>query len=126
MIKKAGNVEAKINLQPPFYIKEINSKYPKNHCPSAKKDKKNKYWEICNKVSKNKNKTKFYNSSSANQSQIQTPKKNKYYQGDYLVTGVNTTKIAKKNKNKTKDLSYIKCYTYKQKGHYANKCPKKA
>ncbi len=41
---------------------------------------------------------------------------------------VNVTEIAKNDKNKdnTKDLIYIKCYTCKQKGHYANKCIKKS
>lgn len=36
---------------------------------------------------------------------------------------MNTTKIVKKdkNKNKAKDLSYIKYYTYKQKDYYAKK-----
>ncbi len=32
--------------------------------------------------------------------------------------------MSKKDKDKANDLSYIKCYTYKQKGHYANKYPK--
>ncbi len=32
----------------------------------------------------------------------------------------------KKDKDKAKDLSYIECYTYKQKSHYANKCLKKS
>ena len=40
----------------------------------------------------------------------------------------NTIEVAKKNKdqNKAKDLSFIKCYTCKQKGYYANKYPKKS
>lgn len=38
----------------------------------------------------------------------------------------NTINIVKKDKDKNKkDLSYIKYYTYKQKGYYANKYPKK-
>ncbi len=47
--------------------------------------------------------------------------------GGYPVIGVNATEVAKKDKDKTsKDLSHVKCYTYYQKGHYANKCPKKS
>ncbi len=34
-------------------------------------------------------------------------------------------KVTKKDKDKAKNLSYIKCYTCKQKGHYTNKYPKK-
>lgn len=36
---------------------------------------------------------------------------------------VNTTEVVKKNKNKdkAKNFSHIKCYTYKQKSYYTNK-----
>lgn len=37
------------------------------------------------------------------------------------MTEVNTTKIAKKAKDKAKNLTHIKCYNCKQKNHYANK-----
>ena len=42
-------------------------------------------------------------------------------------TSINTTAIRKeKDKNKDKkNLSNIEYYTYKQKSHYTNKCPKK-
>lgn len=33
--------------------------------------------------------------------------------------------MVKKDKDKDNDLSYIKCYTYKQKGQYINKYPDK-
>ena len=45
--------------------------------------------------------------------------------GDYLAIGVNAIKITKKDKNKNKDLCHVKCYIYKQKGHYVNMYPKK-
>ncbi len=35
---------------------------------------------------------------------------------------VNTIKVVKKNKDKVKNLNYIKCYIYKQKDNYVNKC----
>ena len=38
----------------------------------------------------------------------------------YLTIEVNATKVAKKDKNKAKDLSYVEYYTYKQKDHYVN------
>ncbi len=64
-------------------------------------------------------------STSANQSQTQAPKKDKRgCRGGHLVTRVNVTKIAKKDKT-LKDLSHIKCYTCHQKGHYATKCQDK-
>ncbi len=67
----------------------------------------------------------FHNSSSANQLQIQASKKDKRHWEDHPATGVNATEVAKKDKDKAKDLSHIKYYTCKQKGHYANKCPEK-
>lgn len=79
-------------------------------------------------MDKVKDKAKFHNPSSANsQPQAQTSNKNKHksHRKGLLATGINTIKIAKKDKDKTKDLSYINCYTCKQKGYYANKCPKK-
>ena len=43
-----------------------------------------------------------------------------------LAIRVNATEIIKKDKNKTKDLSYIECYyTWKPKDYHANKCLKK-
>ncbi len=77
MVEKPGDVEAKANLQPPFYIREIDSRYPKSDRPSAKKDKEDTYQEFRNQASKDKDKAKSHNSSLANQRQTQAPKKDK-------------------------------------------------
>ncbi len=70
MVEKEDDVEVKANLQPPFYVREIDSRYPKDHRPLAKKDKEDIYWEPRDEASnKNKDKAKSYNSSSANQPQ---------------------------------------------------------
>ncbi len=66
MIKKAGDIEAKVNLQPSFYVKEIDSKSLKAHRLLAKKNKKDIYRELHNKVSKDKDKAKSQISYSAN------------------------------------------------------------
>ena len=67
VIEKVGDTKAKANLQPPFYIRGIDSWCPKDYCPLVKKDKKDANWEHCNKTfSKNKEKTKFHNPSSPN------------------------------------------------------------
>ncbi len=68
LVEKAGDTKAKANLQPLFYVKEIDSRYPKGYRPLAKKDKKNPYLESRNKASnKDKDKAKSHNSSiSAN------------------------------------------------------------
>ena len=110
-------------MQPPSRIKEINAKYPKDYYPSVKKNKEDTYQEHYNETSKDKKKAKSYNSSFANQFQTQVPKKDKYghWEG-YLATEVNAIKVAKKDKNKAKDLNHVKYYTYKQKSRYANKC----
>ncbi len=126
VVEKVGDTKVKANLQPSFYIREIDSRCPKSHHQSAKKDKKDIYQEYRNEVSKDKDKTKSHTPTSTNQLQTQASKKKKRgRQGDYLVTRVNATKIAKKDKSKAKDLSNVEYYTYKQKGHYANKCPEK-
>ncbi len=126
VVEKAGDAEAKANLQPPFYVRNIDAKYPKGHLPSTKKDKEDTYQEPQNEASKDKDKTKSHNSStSANQPQTQAPKKDKRgCWGGHPATVVNATKVAKKDKT-LKDLSHIKCYTCHQKGHYATKCPDK-
>ncbi len=77
-MKKAGDVEAKTNLQPPFYVRDMDAKYPKDYHPSGKKDKKDTYREPQNEASKDEDKAKFHSSStSINQPQNQAPKKNK-------------------------------------------------
>ncbi len=67
MVKEVDDAEAKVNLQSPFYIREIDSKCPKDHRLSIKKDKKNTYREPQNEISKNKDKAKSHSfSTSAN------------------------------------------------------------
>ncbi len=129
VVEKAGDVEAKANLQPPFYIRDIDARCPKGHRPSAKKDKEDTYREPQNEASKDKNKVESHSSStSANQPQTQASKKDKHGcrggHGGHPATRVNATKIANKGKP-SKDLSHIKCYTCHQKSHYATKCPDK-
>ncbi len=131
VVEKAGAVEAKANLQPPFYVWDMDARCPKGHRPSSK-TKKDTYREPQNKASKDKDKAKSHNSStSANQHQPQTQasKKDKRghrggHGGGHPATGVNATKVAKKDKA-PKDLSHIEYYTCHQKGHYATKCPDK-
>lgn len=127
MVEKAVNREVKVNLQPSSRTREIDSRCPKHHSPSAKKDKDDANWEYWDR-NKNKNKAKSHNLFSTNsQPQTQVSKKDKYQrnrQRGHLVIGVNATKIVKKDKDKAKDLSHIKYYTCKQKDHYANKCAK--
>ncbi len=129
MVEKAGDAEAKANLQPPFYIREIDSRCLKDYRFSAKKDKGDTYQKPQNQASKDKDKAKSHSSSiSANQPQTQAPKKNKRgcqgSYGDHPATRVNATKVAKNDKA-PRDLSHIKYYICYQKGHYATKCPDK-
>ena len=130
VVENAGDAEGKTNLQPPFYVSEIDSRCPKSHRPSAKKNKEDTYPEPRNEASKDKdkNKAKSQTSSFANQPQAQTPKKDKRGRREgHLATGVNATEVAKKEKDKApKDLSHVECYTCHQKGHYTNKCLEKS
>lgn len=66
MIEKAGNIEAKGNLEPSSYIREIDSRCPKGHRLLIKKNKEVNYGEHRNEVSKDKEKAKYYNPFSAN------------------------------------------------------------
>ena len=130
MVENAVNIETKTGLQLPSGTKEIDSKYSKGYRPLVKKNEDDAYWEHCNKASnKEKKKAKSHNLFSfANQLQTQASnfkKRQKNWQGSHSATGINTTKVAKKDKNKAKNLSHVKCYTCKQKGYYANKCLEK-
>ncbi len=96
-MKKAGDIEVKANLQPPFYVREFDSWYPKYYCLLAKKDKKDIYWEPRDEAFKDKNKVKFQTSSFANQPQAQDKKKNKRgYQRGHPATRVNTTEVVRR------------------------------
>ncbi len=54
-MEKADDVEAKANLQPPFYVRDIDTRCPKGHRPSSK-NKEDTYREPQSKASKDKNK----------------------------------------------------------------------
>ena len=127
MVEKAVNTKAKVGLQPHSMIKEIDSRCPKEYRSLVKKDKDNAYWKHCNEAFKDEEKAKSHPSFSVNQPQTQASKKNKRHRSrqGHLATRINVIKVVKKDKDKTKDLSHIKCYTCKQKGHYVNKYPKK-
>ncbi len=82
---------------------------------SVKKDK-----DKANQENSDADKAKPHNLSSANINQVQTQasKKEKHHRnhrGPHLATRINATEISKKDKDKdqTKDLSHIKCYTCK-------------
>ncbi len=114
MVEKAINTKVEANLQPPSKTKEINSRCLRGYRPSVKKDKDDANWKHRDEAPKNK--TKSHNSSSINQPQIQASKKDRHQknqQGDYPATRVNTSEIAKKDRDKTKDLNHIKYYTSK-------------
>ncbi len=114
VIKKTGDAKTKANLQPLFYIKEIDVRYPKGHYLSVKKDIEDIYHKYCDETFKDKKKAKSYNSSFTNQPQTQAPKKGKHdCRERHLAIGVDATKVTKKDKNKPKDLSHVKCYTCK-------------
>ncbi len=112
VMEKAGDAEAKANLQLSFYVKDINVRYSKGHCLSAKKDKEDTYQEPQNEVSKDKDKTKSHSSSAyAYWPQTQASKKDKRgCRRGRPATGVNATEIAKKDKV-LKDLIHIERYT---------------
>ena len=117
------DVKAKAGLQSYFMIREIDSRCLEEHRPSVKKDKDDAYWNYRNEASnKNKEKVKSHPLSSANQPQTQVSKKDKRHgsRRGYLATGVNVTEVAKKDKDKAKNLSHIECYTHKQKSYYTN------
>ncbi len=65
VMEKADDVKAKANLQPPFYVREIDSRYSKDYCLLTKKDKEDSYWKPRNETSKDKDKTKSHNSSTS-------------------------------------------------------------
>ncbi len=127
VVEKAVNEEAKARIQSPSKTKKIDSRYPKSYWSLDKKNKDDANQEHRDKVFKDKKKAKSHNSSFDNQPQIYVSKKHyRSWWGGYPATGVNVIKVIKKDKDKVKDLSHIECYTCKQKGYYAKKCPKKS
>lgn len=67
MGEKAGDVEVKINLQPPFGIRKIDSRCPRGYRLLVKKDKDDTNWEHRDgDKNKDKNKAKSHNFSSTN------------------------------------------------------------
>ncbi len=85
VVEKAGDVEVKANLQPPFYIRNIDVRCPKSHHPLAKKDKENTYRKPQNEAFKDKDKAKSHSSStSANQPQTQAPRKTSAVVGEAI------------------------------------------
>ncbi len=70
VMEKVDNAEAKANLQPPFYVKDIDTRCLKGHRLSAKKNEDDTYQKPQNKASKDKNKVKSHSSpTSANHPQ---------------------------------------------------------
>ncbi len=75
VVEKAGDAEAKANLQPPFYVRDIDVRCLKGHCPSSK-NKEDTYREPQSEASKDKDKAKSHSSStSANQLRPRLPRK---------------------------------------------------
>ncbi len=67
-MEKAGDAEAKANLQSLFYVRDIDTRRPKGHRPSAKKIKEDTQRKPQNEAFKYKNKAKSHSSpTSANQ-----------------------------------------------------------
>lgn len=109
VIEKAVNIKVKTSLQPPSEIKKIDFKCLKGYKPA--KNKKTKPIRIT------KIEIKISPISTNNTSSFQVSKKDKYHQKNcwevHPVMMVNTIEITKKNENKAKNLSHIKCYIYK-------------
>ena len=135
VVDKTIDAEAKANLQAPSKTKEMDSRCSRVQRPTKKEDKDSRDYKK-NKSSQN---PPINASLSGTQSSPAQPKKEqnsrfrqersrRQGQGQNTpATSVNATAV-RKNKNKDKDkkdFSNIECYTCKQKGHYANKCPKK-
>ena len=135
VVDKTVDAEVKASLQAPSGTREMDSRCPRGQRPTKKEDKNSRDYEK-NKSSQN---LPTNASSSGTQSSPAQPKKeqnSRSHRGESRrqgqgqntpATGVNATAIRKdKDKDKDKkDLSHVECYTCKQKGHYANKCPEK-
>ena len=118
MVDKIIDVEAKAGFQSPFGTREIDLRYTKKYKLLVKKNKNDAYWEQRDKATnKDKKKAKSHNSSSStNQPPTQASSSKKHQekrQESYPATGVNASKIAKKDKDKAKNLCHIKYYTCK-------------
>ncbi len=112
MVEKTVDVEVKAKLQPPSRTREIDFKCSRGYKSLVKKDKDDANRE--HRDGTPKDKTKSQNFSSTNQHQTQAPKKVKCDRwGGHPATRINVTKVAKKDKDKAKDLSHVECYICK-------------
>ena len=133
VVDKTVDAEAKASLQAPSGTREMDSRCPQGQRPTKKEDKDSRDYEK-NKSSQN---PPTNTSSSGTQASPAQPKKEQNSrsrrgkprqqgQGQNTpATGVNATAVRKDKDKDKKNLSNIECYTCKQKGHYANKCPEK-
>ncbi len=113
----------------PWEQGKSTSRYPKGYIAIIKNKSSWDHRDNKAKSSYNSPPANASQSQTQTQTQTQASKKNTCHQrshsGGNFATGVNTIKVAKKDKDKAKNLSYIKYYTYKQKVYYINKCPEK-
>ena len=135
VVDKTVDVKAKASLQAPSGTRKIDSQCPQGQRPTKKEDKDSRDYEK-NKSFQNPPTNALSNGTQSSPTQPKKEQNSRSCRGgsrrqgqgqNTPATGVNATAI-KKDKDKDKDkknLSNIECYTCKQKGHYANKCPEK-
>ena len=126
-VEKAVNAEAKALLQSSSSTHDMDSRYPQENRPAEKEEK--------NSGGKNKSTDSApADVPSGKQTSSTHQKKDQNYQGgprhrgrrgrrrgqDSPATGVNITL-----EKEEKDISHIKCFHCRRKGHFANKCLQK-
>ena len=133
VVDKTVNAEAKASLQAPSGTREIDSRYPRGQQPTKKKDKDSRDYKK-NKSSQNPPTNTLSSGTQFSPAQPKKEQNSRFHRGgprrqgqgqNTPATGVNATAVRKDKDKDKKDLSNIECYTCKQKGHYANKCPEK-
>ncbi len=114
VVEKAVDAEAKASLQPPSETEEIDSRCPKGYRPT-KKDESSRDHRDGDKAKSSHTSPPANSSQPQTQTQTQTSKKDKRHQGSrrgHPATGVNTTEVAKKDKDKDISRSFVQTWVF--------------
>ena len=115
---RATNAEAKAGLQPPSGTREIDSRCPKGQRP-AKTNDSSSAKDPQDSEAKQKNKSsRIFSTHSANGSGSQSGKKDQSPHPSLRCQEFSWDKWS------AQDPSYIICFHFDQKGHYATQCSK--
>ena len=133
LIAKAVRADAKVSLQPSFYIRETDQQVPQRNQLAHTNIQKIEIQEVMKDHYEDKSKTKAFAPTSTQNSEpsdkARKNKKKKQHKAEQedstLVNRVNVAQTGepRQKRKKLRDLSMVTCFNYDKKAHYANIVP---